>query len=99
MEPQECLEKFENIIRAIKEKWKNSKIIILLETERLDDIQYHTRRQILNMLVRQHFSGSSTRTIDHFNMMINSEPIFFLLKADGTFHLVFKFNTRETVQN
>lgn len=87
MEPQECLEKFENIIRAIKEKWKNSKIIILLEKGRLDEIQYYTRRQILNMLVRQHFSGSSTRTIDHFNMMINSEPIFFLLKADGVAEL------------
>lgn len=25
MEPQQCLEKFENIIRAMKEKWKKPK--------------------------------------------------------------------------
>lgn len=74
MEPQQFMEKFEIIMGVLKDKWSNSKIIILHETGRLVDIQYYTKGHIFNMLVRQHYHGSGSRT-----MMINGDN---LLNAD-----------------
>jgi lysophospholipase L1-like esterase len=93
MEPKQCLDQLEHIIHVIKEKWPNSKLIVSLETARLDDIRYHTNSQILNMLVRQHFYSSNIRCVDHSYLMSNGEPIADMLHTDGV-HL----NDRGTSQ-
>lgn len=77
MEPPQYLKKFEIIMRVLKEKRSHSKIIILLGTVRLDDIQYHTKGHTFNMLVRQQYHGSGSRT-----MMIKGEPNAKLLNPD-----------------
>lgn len=77
-----------NLTTKICAKWPLTKLIISSTTPRLDSMENSTTAQIINVLLKQKFSGVDNIFLaDHSNMLKNGNPNRDLLKPEDKFHL------------
>lgn len=82
--PQDCVNKMFRITSSICYKWPLIKIILSLTTPRCDNMNNSANAQIVNVLMKQRFSGvDNIYILDHSNMLAQGNPNKLLLCDDG----------------
>lgn len=85
--PQICADEMFDLTTSICSKWPLVKIIISLTTPRSDSVTNNTNGQIINLLLKQKFTGvDNIFLVEHSNMLYQGNPKRDLLCADG-YHL------------
>ncbi|XP_062614644.1 uncharacterized protein LOC134276398 [Saccostrea cucullata] len=83
----QCTQQLEEIINSCKSKWTNIKVVLSLETPRLDDKHLDAKMQTINAAVVMKFMEDPHVTLSHnTNLTNNGIPLTNLLEQDG-YHL------------
>ena len=86
--PDRCIELFDEVIKLTQSRWKDTKIVISLETARADNSRINTSVKILNALLEQKFlEASNIYLCTNSNFFTNGEPDKTLLHSDDLYHL------------
>jgi len=85
--PQECVQKMQELVELISQKWEYISCIISLTTPRQDSLKNHTNGQIINAMLKQVYdSNKDVLLVDHNNMLRDGNPDPELLREDK-YHL------------
>ena len=85
--PNECMEKLENVVESISTKWSNTKTIVSLTTPRFDNRLHRLNSEILDGLIKKKYlENKDVFVSDNTNLWHGPVPTSELLKHDK-FHL------------
>lgn len=82
--PQECVDEMFNLASKVCAKWPSVKIVLSSTTPRCDSANNTTNGQLINVLLKQKFSGvDNVFFVDHSNMLFHGNPNKQLINEDG----------------